>query len=140
MEPTHVRSTDGHYILRYPDIPSPAYVFAANTLLNSPDHFFINITLHFPNRKPVRTYALVDSGASGSCISEVFARRHSIPRRLKDVPVPVTAVDNRPIASGLVTHDIIADLSIDKHTEVIALGVVSVSYPIILGLNLAPST
>ncbi|GJE99152.1 polyprotein [Phanerochaete sordida] len=88
-----------------------------------------------PNIKPVRTFALIDSGASGSCISEAFARRHSLPRRLKDVPTPVTAVDDRPIASGLVIHDVVTQLTVDKHSEVISLGVVSVSYPIILGLD-----
>lgn len=135
MKPTHVRSTDGRYIPIQSSLSPPLYIFSSHSRLNSPDHFFINVTLRFPNRKPIKTFALVDSGASGSCISDVFAQRHSIPRRLKDVPVPVTAVDDRPIASGLVTHDVITELTIDKHAEVIALGVVSVSYPIILGLD-----
>lgn len=135
MKPTHVRSTDGRYIPAPSAYPPPSYSFAAETFFNSPDHFFINVTLHFPNRKPVRTFALIDSGASGSCISEAFARRHSLPRRLKDVPTPVTAVDDRPIASGLVIHDVVTQLTVDKHSEVISLGVVSVSYPIILGLD-----
>lgn len=115
--------------------PSPHFVFASNTLLNSPDHFFINVSLHFPNKKPIRTFALVDSGASGSCISDAFARRHSIPRRLKDVPMPVMAVDDRPIASGLVTHDVVTQLTVNRHSETISLGVVAVSYPVILGLD-----
>ena len=116
-------------------LPSPLYIFAANTYLNSPDHFFINVTLRFPNRKPIKTFALVDSGASASCISESFSRRHSLPRRLKDVPIPIMAVDDRPIASGLVTQDVLTNLLIDSHDETIVLSIVSVSYPIILGLD-----
>lgn len=51
------------------------------------------------------------------------------------MPVPITAVDDRPIASGLVTHDVITELMVDRHSEVLSLGVVSVAYPIILGLD-----
>ena len=124
---------DGRYIPSR--LPSPLYIFAANTYLNSPDHFFINVTLRFPNRKPIKTFTLVDSGASASCISESFSRRHSLPRRLKDVPIPIMAVDDRPIASGLVTQDVLTNLLVDSHDETIVLSIVSVSYPIILGLD-----
>ncbi|KAI0037590.1 hypothetical protein FA95DRAFT_1467222, partial [Auriscalpium vulgare] len=65
--------------------------------------------------------ALVDSGATTSCISERFATRHSLSRRLKDVPVPIMAVDDRPIASGLITQDVVANLSVGTHSEFIAL-------------------
>jgi hypothetical protein len=114
---------------------SPIYIFSSNTYLNSPDHFFINIVLQFPNRKPVNTFALIDSGASASCISDRFALRHSLPRSLKEIPVPITAVDNRPIAGGLVTHDVLCQLEVNAHAETIKLGVVSVGYPVILGLD-----
>ena len=124
---------DGKYIPSR--LPSPLYVFSSNSYLNSPDHFFISVTLHFPNRKPLKTFALVDSGASASCISDSFSKRHSLPRRLKDVPIPIMAVDDRPIASGLVTQDVLTNLAVDAHEEVFPLNVVSVSYPIILGLD-----
>ena len=114
---------------------SPRFIFRSYTHLNSPDHFFINIKLLFPGRAPIRTFALVDSGASNCCISDRFAQRHSLPRVLKDVPVPITAVDDRPIAGGLVTHDVITQLSVDAHVEHLPLGVVSVGYPVILGLD-----
>lgn len=45
------------------------------------------------------------------------------------------AVDDRSIASGLVTQDIFTDLAVDTHHEVLPLNVVSVSYPVILGLD-----
>ena len=78
---------------------------------------------------------MIDSGATTSCISDSFASRHSLPRRLKDVPVPIMVVDDRPIASGLITQDVITNISIGSHSETWALAVVAVSYPIILGLD-----
>jgi hypothetical protein len=45
------------------------------------------------------------------------------------------AVDDRPIASGLITQDVLANISIGSHSETWALAVVAVSYPIILGLD-----
>ena len=35
---------------------------------------------------------LIDCGASQSCISERFATRHSLPRRILDVPTPILTV------------------------------------------------
>ncbi|THH03524.1 hypothetical protein EW146_g10426, partial [Bondarzewia mesenterica] len=45
------------------------------------------------------------------------------------------AVDDRPITSGLITQDVITPLSVSTHTEILPLAVVSVGYPIILGLD-----
>ena len=58
-----------------------------------------------------------------------------MPRAFKDVPVPIVAVDDRPIASGFITQDVVAALRIKGHSENIRLAVVSVHYPIILGLD-----
>ena len=49
--------------------------------------------------------------------------------------MPVTAVDNCPIASGFVTHDVIVSLCVKSHAKVLTLGIVSVSYLIILSLD-----
>lgn len=133
--PTHVRSANGVWIPKPAGAPKfqlSSHVFANQ---NSSDHFFVSISLSFPNRKPIRTYALVDSGATASCISLSFANRHGLPRCLKDKPVPITAVDDRPIASGLVTHDVVTFLSLQKHSENISLAIVSISFPVILGLD-----
>ncbi len=133
--PSHVRLKDGMWIPRPAGAPRFRLSSHVHSSQSSPDHFFVSVTLAFPNRKPIHTYALVDSGATTSCISLSFANRHGLPRRLKDEPVPITAVDDRPIASGLVTHDVVASLSVQAHSEMIALAVVSVSYPVILGLD-----
>ena len=106
-----------------------------NTYLNSPNHFFISIRLCFPNRKSITTYALVDSGATTSCISERFAQRHGLSRCLKDVPILIMVVDDCPIASGLITQNIVANISISSHSKTCTLTVVAVGFPIILGLD-----
>lgn len=117
--------------------PPPHYQLSTHVSLDidSPDHFFVSVTLNFPNRKPINTFALIDSGATTSCISDRFATRHNIPRARKETPIPIVAVDGRPIASGLITQDAITSLQLHGHHERIRLAVVSVHYPVILGLD-----
>jgi hypothetical protein len=132
-DPTHTRLSDGSYT---PVAKSaPTYIFSSNSYLNSPLHFFISVCLSFPNRKPIHTFALVDCGATTSCVSDRFATRHSLPRRVKGTPIPIMVVDDRPIASGLITHDVITHISVANHKEVRPLAVISVAYPVILGLD-----
>jgi len=45
------------------------------------------------------------------------------------------AVDDRPIASGLITHDVVTHILVSNHEEIRPLAVVSVAYPVILGLD-----
>jgi hypothetical protein len=78
---------------------------------------------------------LVDSGASASCILDKFTLQHSLPCALRNTPSPVTIVDGRPIASGYVTHDMVAPLNVNAHDETLKLAVVTVQYPVILGLD-----
>ncbi|CDO76069.1 hypothetical protein BN946_scf184814.g2 [Trametes cinnabarina] len=59
----------------------------------------------------------------------------SLPRRLKDEPVAIRAVDDRPIADGLITHEVLTQLTLRSHSEHLALAIVSVPYPVILGLD-----
>ncbi len=134
-ESTHVRSTNGMWVLK--PASAPVFQLSSHVLANlhSSEHFFVPVSLSFPNRKSVKTYALVDLGGTASCISQEFANRHSLSRRLKDEPVPITAVDDRPIASGLVTQDVITSLFVKSHAENITLAVVSISFPVILGLD-----
>jgi hypothetical protein len=39
------------------------------------------------------------------------------------------------LASGLLTHDVITHLKVRDHAEVIRLGIVSMPYPVLLGLD-----
>ena len=69
------------------------------------------------------------------CILDSFASHHSLSQYLKDIPIPIMAVDDQPIASGLITQDVLTNISIGSHSETQALTVVTVSYSIILGLD-----
>ena len=104
---------DGSFIP--PRLPAPSYILS-NRLFTA-NHFFISIKLHFPNRSSISTYTMIDSGATTSCISDSFASCHSLSQRLKDVPIPIMAVDDWPIASGLITQDVFANISIGSHSE-----------------------
>ena len=132
---THVWNTNGCWTPIC--IPAPAFIYSASHGLNShiPNHFFINVTLCFPNRKPIHSFALIDTGCTDSCISDCFATHYSLPWQLKPVPVPILAVDDHLIASGLVTQDVVTNLLVDKHSENLKLGVVSVAFALILGLD-----
>ena len=98
-------------------------------------HFFLPITISFPNRPTIKTFAFVDSGSCGSHIGDVFSKRHSLPRAAKPIPVPIFTIDDRPLVSGLLTHDVIAQLKVRDHAETIRLGIVSMPYPVLLGLD-----
>lgn len=98
-------------------------------------HFFIPITLSFPKRSCIKTYAFVDSGATGSHISHSFVHRHSLPLSVKPQPIPIFTIDERPLSSGLMTHDVKTSLRMRNHSELISLGVVTMPYPVLLGLN-----
>ncbi|KAF8760325.1 hypothetical protein RHS01_01355 [Rhizoctonia solani] len=99
-------------------------------------HFYVPLVLSVPGSDPISTYGFLDSGASRSHISESFASAHSLPTRRLDIPQIVHTVDNRPLLSGALTDEYLATVSIgNSHTELLALGVVSMSYPIILGFD-----
>jgi hypothetical protein len=98
-------------------------------------HFFIPIELSFPGRKRIMTFAFIDSGTTNPHISEKFASRHSLPRSQKSMPIPIYAIDHRPLNSGLLTHDVIASLKVRDHSEKISLGIVQMPYPVLLGLD-----
>ena len=98
-------------------------------------HFFLPITLSFPKRSHIKTFAFIDSGSSGSHIGDIFSKRHSLPRTAKPFSVPIFTVDDRPLSSGLLTHDVITQVKVRNHTEIIRLGIVTMPYPVLLGLN-----
>lgn len=131
----YVKLDSGHWTLSLAVSPRfPICAHASTDPLNS-NHFFISLSLHFPGRKPINTFAFIDCSATNSFVSDTFVQRHSLPLTLRDKPTPVYTVDNRPLTSGLVTHDAITNLRVQTHSENIRLGVVSMPYPIILGLD-----
>ena len=57
------------------------------------------------------------------------------PKTAKSAPVPVYTIDNHPLTSGLLTHDVITQLQVREHSEIIKLGIINMKYPILLGLD-----
>lgn len=134
-DPSHVKLNSGQWTLRL--VIPPRFPICAHTSSDplGSNHFFISLSLHFPGRKPLNTFTFIDCGATDSVMSDTFVQRHSLPLTLHDEPTPVYTVDNRPLSSGLVTHDVIANLRVQAHSENIRLGVISMPYPVILGLD-----
>ena len=132
---SHVKPDFGGWVLR--KTTPPCFELCTHVKSNpfNSNHFFISIALEFLGRKTINTYAFVDCRASHSFISDVFVQRHSLLLALRDEPTPVYTIDDCPLTSGLITHDVAACLKVRQHSEVICLGVVSVPYPVILGLN-----
>ena len=97
LQGSKIRSTTGLWI---PSIDSishsyPQFIFALDSPRNNPfstNHFFVSITLHLMDHK-FHTYALVDSEATNSHISDSFASKHSLPQHQLSIPIPITAVN-----------------------------------------------
>ena len=115
----------------------PKFPLHPHLLQNPHDraHFFIAITLSFPKQNPISTYAFIDSGATGSHISDTFITWHSLIKRAKIAPVPIFTIDDQPLSSGLLTHDVITQIDIRDHKEVTALDICSMPHPVLLGLD-----
>uniref|UniRef100_A0A6Q2ZMK7 Retrotransposon gag domain-containing protein n=1 Tax=Esox lucius TaxID=8010 RepID=A0A6Q2ZMK7_ESOLU len=83
-----------------------------------------------------RCKALVDSGAAGNFMDRSFALRSHIPLQALDTPLPVRALDSRPLGSGLVTSCTVPLLLItdNRHSETISFHVIdSPTFPVVLG-------
>lgn len=89
------------------------------------------------NGKIVRTYAMVDSGATGSAfMDEEFARSHGLSRTPLEYQYESEIFDGRTAQLGAVTDLIVGDMIVDQHTEtqvpyfLTKLG----HYPVVLGI------
>lgn len=101
----------------------------------SAQHLFLAIRLTLPNRKTISTYAFIDNGATNSFVSLEFVKNHQIPVSRLATPLPVLAIDNRPLVSGLMTHDTVLRPSTGSHHEMLRLGLITCPYPVILGMD-----
>uniref|UniRef100_A0AAY5KE51 ribonuclease H n=1 Tax=Esox lucius TaxID=8010 RepID=A0AAY5KE51_ESOLU len=80
--------------------------------------------------------ALVDSGAAGNFMDMSFALRSRIPLQVLTTPLPVRALDSRPLGSGLVTRCTAPLLMVtgDRHSETLSFHVIdSPTFPVVLG-------
>uniref|UniRef100_A0A3B3QH18 ribonuclease H n=1 Tax=Paramormyrops kingsleyae TaxID=1676925 RepID=A0A3B3QH18_9TELE len=85
--------------------------------------------------KRVKTSAFIDSGAAGNFIDQTYAKQLGVELEALPQPVPITAVDGRPLTTSPITHQTqFISLSIGHHQERIQFLVTSIlSPPIILG-------
>ena len=84
-----------------------------------------------------RTHALIDCGASGyAFIDASFAQRNSLSLTPLACPRVLQVVDGRPIATGMLTHLVKLQLSIDAHSEPGSFLVTQLGhYPVVLGVK-----
>lgn len=79
-------------------------------------------------------FTLVDSGATGIFMHQIFARDCGAEVKLKLIPREVRVIDCRVINSGLITHEALVQLEIGGHREVIMADITNTGrYPCILG-------
>jgi hypothetical protein len=98
-------------------------------------HLVITCTI-IVNENPIRTYALIDCGATGiAFMDESFARRHQVPLEKLSQPRVLEVIDGRPIESGAITHLAWVIMEIERHREKIPMFVTKLGhYPLVLGI------
>ncbi|TKA43441.1 hypothetical protein B0A49_13588, partial [Cryomyces minteri] len=100
-------------------------------------HMVVSCTIAAPDRKAIKTYALVDSGASGyAFIDNSFAQYHSLPLVPLQQSYVLEVFDGRPASSGNITHTAPLSIAINDHVEhETPFPVTKLShYPLILGV------
>jgi transposase InsO family protein len=98
-------------------------------------HLVITCTI-IVNENSIRTYALIDCGATGiAFMDESFARRHQVPLEKLSQPRVLEVIDGRPIESGAITHLAWVIMEIERHREKIPMFVTKLGhYPLVLGI------
>ena len=71
----------------------------------------------------VRAKALIDSGCTGSCIDEEFARKQNLPRYRLPLPIPVYNADGTHNEAGSITECVKVRMTVRDHEEAIELAV-----------------
>jgi hypothetical protein len=131
---SYIQLSNGSWV---PHQVNPVYV-AANHSDPSADHMYLNVTLSFPHRPPIKLLAFLDCGAQTSLIGEHLVSRHNLPRHLLDTPLSLRTFDGRPSTSGTVTQGVLTHLrikSVNSHSEFKSFGIARMPYDIMLGLD-----
>src|SRR5690606_8504778 len=85
------------------------------------NHPVLSCSLVDGNSK-IPSYALIDCGATGyAFVDEKFGCHHDLPLYPLKNPCNIEVIDGRPIESGHVTHLAKAKLTMNTHTEMLAL-------------------
>ena len=97
------------------------------------EHILIPVRIQYGPRS-VETFALLDSGATSSFISNDSLERNQIPCQNITQRETISAVDRHPLYLTKDTQ--VMELTIGHHTEEIKLNALNIkSYPIILGID-----
>src|SRR5882672_4557694 len=105
------------------NIVSPTILPLLQVLVADPEDPLI-LLVELSLTPPIVTYALINSGASGSFINISFIEEHNIPLILKNTPRDLTIVDSCEISSSKVTYNTpVLPFTIGKHTESITFNV-----------------
>ena len=99
------------------------------------NHFFISVELTPPGKKAIKCLALFDSGSQTSLVSEAFVKIHRLPRLLLNKPIRINSIDKTPLANGAITHSISVCLSVGRHEEVRAFGIIPMRLDLIIGAD-----
>ncbi|KAK6290965.1 hypothetical protein J4Q44_G00386370 [Coregonus suidteri] len=96
------------------------------------------LPIHFPDHMVVpQCKALVDSGAAGNIMDRTFTCRQGISLVPLSIPLPIRALDSRPIGSGFVTEVTIPVTMItqETHCEQVIFSIIeSPAFPVVLGI------
>ncbi|KAJ4498468.1 hypothetical protein C8R41DRAFT_864664 [Lentinula lateritia] len=82
-----------------------------------PISLMVHGTVVSATARVVKTYAMVDTGASVPLINSRFIQEHKIPLTQKRRPVLLRTVDNSQVKSGMVTHDTMMRMVVGDHRE-----------------------
>mgnify|MGYP003492337063 CR=1 FL=1 len=98
-------------------------------------HLVVACTLSYSNAS-IRTYALIDSGATGfAFVDNDFARHHNLPLTPLEHPLQLEVIDGRPIMSAHITQLAVAKMLIHEHSETLPMFFTRLGhYPIVLGI------
>src|SRR5690606_38856997 len=112
-------------VLAAPDTPAPRICLIVPILLNLPD------------RPPIRTRALIDSGAQKSFVDASFVSKLHLPTTPLSHPIHLHMADGNPSLHGPVTQQAMLHITIaDHHHESLNLHVTKLqTHAIILGID-----
>jgi hypothetical protein len=92
------------------------------------EHLVVTCTLEV-NNKRIRTFALVDYGATGyAFIDSNFDSHYQLKTRKLNIPCQLEVIDRRPIQSGDIIHEAYGQLEINTYLESLPLFVTKLGH------------
>ena len=100
------------------------------------DHLVVASQLARDSSSAMSSHALIDNGATSfAFLDEDFACHQRFPLILLKIPHALEVIDGSPIASGMITHLVHANLQIRHHVEDAFFFITRLGhYPLVLGI------